>query len=161
MTRKLLHATLPPARRSHTAPAIGAMARGFTLLEVMIAMAVLGIALLALLALHHQSLQSVIHSQDISRAAQLAQAVMAQAELERFPQAGVTKGNFEQMFPKQYKNFRWQRVVSMSGAFPDVCKVEVQIFYGPKFTKSFNLIEFLHNPIPQMPAPGQQNGNDQ
>ena len=75
--------------------ALGQEAAGFTLLEVMVAMAVLGIALLALLTLHHQSLQSVIHSRDISRAGMLSQTIMTQAELEQFPQLGVTKGNFE------------------------------------------------------------------
>src|SRR5215813_2891603 len=69
-------------------------AAGFTLLEVMVAMAVLGIALLALLTLHHQSLQSVIHSRDIARAGMLCQTIMTQAELEQFPRLGVTRGNF-------------------------------------------------------------------
>ncbi|MFZ1888809.1 MAG: prepilin-type N-terminal cleavage/methylation domain-containing protein [Candidatus Binataceae bacterium] len=124
------------------------MRAGFTLLEVMLAMAVLGIALLALLALHHQSLQSVIHGQDISRAAQLAQAIMSVAEMERFPDVGMTKGNFETLFPKEYPNFSWEQIVTLSGFFPDVCKVQVIVFYGPNQSKSFELTEFLHNPIP-------------
>ncbi|HVA79943.1 MAG TPA: prepilin-type N-terminal cleavage/methylation domain-containing protein [Candidatus Binataceae bacterium] len=127
---------------------------GFTLLEVMLAMAVLAIALMALLALHHQSLQSVIHGQDITQAAQLAQAVMSAAEMERFPNPGVTKGNFESLFPKEYPNFRWQRIVSMSGVFPDVCKVQVIVLYGPNQSRSFSLTEFLHNPIPIQQIPG-------
>jgi general secretion pathway protein I len=121
---------------------------GFTLLEVMLAMAVLGIALLALLALHHESLQSVIHGQDIAQAAQLAQAVMSAAELERFPDPGVTKGNFQSLFPDEYPNFKWERIVTLSGVFPDVCKVQVTVYYGPKQSRSFSLTEFLHNPIP-------------
>lgn len=124
------------------------MREGFTLLEVMLAMAVLGIALMALLALHHQSLQSVIHGQDISRAAQLAQAVMSVAEMERFPDVGMTKGNFETLFPKEYPNFTWEQIVTLSGFFPDVCKVQVIVFYGPNQSKSFTLTEFMHDPIP-------------
>lgn len=124
------------------------MRAGFTLLEVMLAMAVLGIALMALLALHHQSLQSVIHGQDISRAAQLAQAVMSVAEMERFPDVGMTKGNFETLFPKEYPNFTWEQIVTLSGFFPDVCKVQVIVFYGPNQSKSFTLTEFMHDPIP-------------
>ena len=121
---------------------------GFTLLEVMIAMAVLGIALLALLTLHHQSLQSVIHSRDISRAATLCEAVMTQAELEQFPPIGVTKGAFDKLFPGRYRSFRWERHVERSGIFPDVRKVRVIVFYGPKFSRTFSLTEYLHNPIP-------------
>ena len=122
--------------------------RGFTLLEVMVAMAVLGIALLALLTLHHQSLQSVIHSRDISRAAMLSQAIMAQAELMQFPNVGLTKGNFEQLFPGEYKNFRWERRVDESGIFPDVRRVRVTVYYGPKFSKHFQIVEYMHNPMP-------------
>jgi len=114
----------------------------------MVAMAVLGIALLALLTLHHQSLQSVIHGRDISRAGMLCQTIMTQAELEQFPKLGVTKGNFERYFPGQYKKFRWERVVAESGVFPDVRKVKVTVFYGPKFSRAFSITEFLHNPAP-------------
>jgi len=126
-------------------------AAGFTLLEVMVAMAVLGIALLALLTLHHQSLQSVIHSRDIARAGMLCQTIMTQAELEQFPRLGVTRGNFERYFPGQYQKFRWERDVLESGVFPDVRKVRVIVSYGPKFSRKFSITEYLHNPIPVPP----------
>jgi general secretion pathway protein I len=130
--------------------------RGFTLLEVMIAMAVLGVALLALLSLHHQSMQSVIRGQDITRAAMLAQSVMSQAELERFPNLGPTKGDFSALFPGEYPGFRWQRMVTASGMFPDVRKVNVTVLYGPDLSRSFSLTEFLHSPVP-IAVPGSQN----
>ena len=133
---------IPPGREE---------AAGFTLLEVMVAMAVLGIALLALLTLHHQSLESVIHSRDISRAGMLCQTIMTQAELEQFPQLGVTKGNFERYFPGQYLKFRWERDVLVSGVFPDVRKVRVVVLYGPKFSRTFSITEYLHNPVPAPP----------
>jgi len=123
-------------------------AAGFTLLEVMVAMAVLGIAMLALLTLHHQSLQSVIHSRDIARAGMLCQTVMTQAELEQWPQVGITRGNFDRLFPGKYQKFRWERDVAESGVFPDVRKVRVIVSYGPKFSKTFSITEFLHNPNP-------------
>lgn len=130
-------------------------ARGFTLLEVMIAIAILGIALLGLLGLHHQSLQSVIRAQDITRAAMLAQAVMTEAELERFPEVGATRGDFQASFPGQYRDFRWERVVESSGTFPDVREVKIVVFYGPAMNHTFLLTEFLHNPNPHDLPPGQ------
>ncbi|MGO9602091.1 MAG: prepilin-type N-terminal cleavage/methylation domain-containing protein [Candidatus Binataceae bacterium] len=131
--------------------------RGFTLLEVMVAMAVLGIALLALLTLHHQSLQSVIQSRDFTRAAMLSQAIMAEAELEQFPQVGVTKGNFDRLFPHEYPNLRWERDVAESGVFPDVRKVRVIVYYGPRGGHNFSITEYLHNPVPieTVPVPSQ------
>jgi general secretion pathway protein I len=131
-------------------------ARGFTLLEVMVAIAILGIALLGLLGLHHQSMQSVIRAQQATRASMLAQAVMTEAELERFPDLGRTTGDFEASFPGEFRDFRWEREVAASGMFPDVRKVKVLVQYGPRFTQSFSLVEFLHSPIP--PAPGEPQG---
>jgi type II secretion system protein I len=129
-------------------------ASAFTLLEVMIAVAFIGIALLALLSLHHSNLQSVIRGQDLTRAAMLAQAVMTQAEMERFPSTGTTRGDFSQIYPGQYPNFRWQRSVDPSPMFPDVCRVEVRVFYGPRLRRNFDLVEFMHNPLPPQAAGG-------
>ena len=123
-------------------------ARAFTLLEVMVAMAILGIALLGLLGLHHQSMVSVIRAQQTTRAAMLAQAVMTEAELERFPDLGMTSGDFQAAFPNEFPDFRWARNVVESGMFPDVRKVQVLVRYGPKLSLSFELVEFLHSPIP-------------
>ena len=111
-------------------------------------MAILGIALLGLLGLHHQSIQSVIRAQQTTRASMLAQAVMTEAELERFPELGHTSGNFEASFPGEFKDFRWERAVEASGMFPDVRKVKVLIRYGPTLSQSFSLVEFVHSPIP-------------
>jgi general secretion pathway protein I len=126
---------------------------GFTLLEVLIAVAVLGIALLSLLALEHQDLQSVIRGQEISRAAMLAQALMAQAELERFPPLGATGGNFDQMYAGQYPNFRWTRSVEPSTVFPDLRRVEIHVRYGPHLGRDYSVVELMHNPVPQFPTP--------
>ena len=121
---------------------------GFTLLEVMIALAVVAIAMMALLGLHHQSLQSVIHSQDSTKAALLAQDLMSQAELQRFPEVGNRSGDFESLYPGRFKGFRWQQIVEPAAAFPDIRKVKVRIIYGPGMGRTFDLIEFMHNPKP-------------
>jgi hypothetical protein len=114
----------------------------------MVAIAILGIALLGLLGLHHQSLQSVIRAQQTTRASMLAQAVMTEAELERFPDLGRTTGDFEASFPGEFGDFRWERLVSASAEFPDIRKVRILIHYGPTLGQTFSLVEFLHSPIP-------------
>ena len=127
---------------------------GFTLIEVMIAVGVLGIAMLALLSLHDSNLQSVIRGQDLSTASTLAQGMMSNAEIERFPRLGRTAGDFQKFFPGSYKHFKWERIVEASGMFPDIRKVQVTIYYGPRFSHNFSVVEFLHDPEPQTP-PGQ------
>lgn len=137
---------------------------GFTLLEVMVAIAILGMGLFALLGLHHQSMQSVIDAQDETRAAMLAQVVMTQAEMQRYPDDGNSHGDFNAVFPGEYPNYRWQRIVTETGIFPDVRKVSVTVAYGPNLRRRFTISEFMHNPVPpeemeqQQGGPAQQGG---
>jgi type II secretion system protein I len=130
----------------------------FTLLEVMIAVAFIGIALIALLSLHHTDLQSVIRGRELTRAAMLGQALMSQAELERFPPPGKTRGDFGQLFPGEYQDFRWQREVVESPEFPNVERVRISVQYGPGLSRNFNLTEFMHRPAPPS-AGGGPNAN--
>src|SRR5580658_250820 len=109
----------------------------------MVAIAILGIALLGLLGLQHQSIQGVIRAQQTTRASMLAQAVMTEAELERFPDLGYTRGDFNSSFPGEFPDFRWERMVEASGMFPDVRKVNVAVHYGPGLMQTFQLVEFL------------------
>lgn len=125
--------------------------RGFTLLEVMIAVAVLGIAMMALLALDHQDLQSVIRARELTQASMLAQNLMTQAELDRYPDLGTSSGAFDKVSPGQYANFRWQRTVAESGIFPDLRKVTIVVQFGPGLSRRFELCEMLHNPTPPEP----------
>ena len=125
--------------------------RAFTLLEVMIAVAFIGIAMLALMSLHRSDLDSVIRAQDLTRAAMLAQQLMSTAEVERFPLPGQTRGDFA--------NFRWEREVDVMSDFPDMRRVRVTIFYGHGFSRRFNLFEYMHNPNPP-PLPNQPDANN-
>lgn len=125
---------------------------GFTLIEVMVSLAIVAIALVSLLGLQHQTLQSVSRASEMSKAALLAQEVITQTEIGPFPEVGVTKGTFENLHPRQYPNFRWERRVEPSAVFPDIRKVSVLIHYGPRMGRTFVLTEMMRNP---MLVPGQ------
>ena len=131
----------------------------FTLLEVMIAVAFLGIAMLALLSLHHSDMQSVVRARELTQAAMLAQALMTNAEMARFPDVGRTSGDAQKIYPGQYPDLRWQRVVEQSKEFSDIRRVRITVFYGPRYRRRFVLSEFIHNPLPQQTLePTMQNG---
>jgi general secretion pathway protein I len=136
------------------------MAPGFTLLEVMIAVAFIGIAMLALLTLHNRNLHSVIGAQEMSRAAVLAQALMAQAEAERYPAMGSTSGDFQRDYPGKYPDYRWQRDVAATVGLQDLRTVTVRIFYGSNGKRTFELAEIMHNPTPN-PPPQAAGGSQQ
>ncbi len=150
-----MRAVYRSGRRGETDAAVGVFAGfepGFTLIEVMLSLAIVATALVALLGLHHQSLQSIIRGQEVTRAAMLAQEVMTLAELERFPALGETVGDFQQLHAGQYPNFRWYRTVEPTELFPDVRKVRVRVVFGPHLGRSFDLVEYMHSPVP--PEPG-------
>jgi hypothetical protein len=129
----------------------------------MIAIAFIGIALLALLSLHHSGMQSVARTRELTQAAMLAQALMTGAEQSRFPDPGQLSGDFNKLYPGQYGGFRWERIVEQSHEFPDIRRVRIIVFYGPELRRTFVLTEFMHNPLPQLtlplanPNPPQQN----
>ncbi|MDD5711407.1 MAG: prepilin-type N-terminal cleavage/methylation domain-containing protein [Smithellaceae bacterium] len=81
---------------------------GFTLMEVMIAMAVLAIALVAAFQLQSQSLSMTDNSRFLTTASLLAQAKMT--EFETAPPLNLQSGKGD--FGEDYPSFRWQAVVS-------------------------------------------------
>ncbi|MGO9062588.1 MAG: prepilin-type N-terminal cleavage/methylation domain-containing protein [Candidatus Binataceae bacterium] len=121
--------------------------RGFTLIEVMVSLAVIAVALVGLLGLQHQTLQSVVRASEITKAALLAQELMTQAETGQFPPLGTTGGNFETLHPGKFANYRWQQNVQPSAVFPDVRKVQIRVTYGPRFSRTFQLTELIRNPL--------------
>ena len=58
---------------------------GFTLLEVLVAVAVLGLGLVSLLGLHVRNLALLERDQRITDATLLARALMTEVEVEPFP----------------------------------------------------------------------------
>lgn len=77
---------------------------GFTLLEVMIALSIVGIALIALMGLAQRSITINDQTQQITRATLLAQGKMAEIE------AGVEtdQGATEAVFPEPDQDYRWR-----------------------------------------------------
>jgi len=69
--------------------------RGFTLVEILVALAVLGVVGGALLQLFHGSLRNVALSADYSRAALLARAKLAELEAREVFVAGEEQGRFD------------------------------------------------------------------
>ena len=76
---------------------------GFTLLEVLVAVSIVGIALVVLLRLHLLSLDATLAAQDLSTAVLLAQGRMA-VFLAQSPPAGEDEGRFD---GPDLERFRW------------------------------------------------------
>ena len=111
-------------------------AQGFTLLEVLIAVAIVAIALVTFMGLHLRSLDATIRAQDLSTAVLLAQGKMA--TMDEFPDTGEAQGKFD---GPELERFQWatavteQTLAALDGGQPvRVRRLEVTVFWadGPQ-----------------------------
>lgn len=101
---------------------------GFTLLEVMIALAIISIALVSLLALGNRSISVQDRLQHITQATLLAQQKMAEAEVE------AVNGTLERAdaaggFSSPFEGYRW-RIGFEETPLPSVQMVTVTVLWG-------------------------------
>jgi type II secretion system protein I len=97
-------------------------ATGFTLLEVMVALAIVAIVLVPLLRLHLLSLDATIRAQDLTTAVLLAQGQMSL--LPPFPEPGEEQGTFE---AQDLARFRWHSAVTEQELILDATAQLVQL----------------------------------
>jgi general secretion pathway protein I len=97
---------------------------GFTLLEVMIALAILALVAVAFLRAQASSVHLVDESMQISLATLLAKEKMAELESAGFPEVGNNSGTGGEDFPL----FRWEQIVS-STEILNVRKAVVRVLW--------------------------------
>ena len=81
---------------------------GFTLLEVMVAVAILGFVLVSLLGLQNRSTQDVMLAERMTTATLLAKRLMVQA-LSRTLIPAEEEGEFEE---EEFKGYTWKKVIA-------------------------------------------------
>lgn len=107
---KPLVSTLQSLETSLKSPASNL--KGFTLLEVLVALAVLAVALVSLLGLQNRNLLLSMQAERLSTGTLLAREMLTRTQLEGLDAARVTAGDFTALHPGQYPEFRWYRTVS-------------------------------------------------
>jgi general secretion pathway protein I len=111
--------------------------RGFTLMEVLIAMAILALAMPILLGLRNWDLNLHSRAADITAATMLAQEKLIEAELSPVYPIGETTGDFRNPPPgyqvpgdvaERAERYRWKRVITTT-PLPSVREVKIQILW--------------------------------
>ena len=97
---------------------------GFTLLEVMIAVAFIGIALVAVIRTQSQGIRLSDEARFISQAVFLAKDVLARTQAE----ADLTPGGDSSTFEEPLDQFAWQREITEMAGLPGILQVKVRVF---------------------------------
>ena len=98
--------------------------RGFSLVEVLVALAVVAIALVALLAAAARLTRDADHLRELTLADWVAANVLTESRLrEPFPALGKSEGRMR-MGPREY---RWQRVVQNTPE-PALRRIDVHVY---------------------------------
>ena len=119
-------------------------AKGFTLLEVMIAMAILAIALVAVFQSHSQSLSMADNARFLTTASLLAQKRMAEFEATSGIQVQSEQGDFGEDFAA----YTWTVVVSNT-EIGMIKKIEVTVTNsGMKRNNTYMLVYYRFTPPP-------------
>ncbi len=96
--------------------------KGFTLIEVLVALAIVAYALIGLLGLQNRNLTLVGQDQNMTRATLLARMLITQMEVrEKFPELGFTSGELED-------GFFFEREVNET-LLPDVREVRLRVIF--------------------------------
>lgn len=109
--------------------------RGFTLLEVMVALAILGLAVPVLLGLRNWDVALRSEAEALTTATLLAQEKLLETEIEGLPPVGEQRGAFTERLPgfqfptaprDRAPGFRWTRTVAAT-PFDTIREVRIRI----------------------------------
>lgn len=112
--------------------------RGFTLIEVLVALAIVAYALIGLLGLQNRNLGIIGRDQQMTKAILLARSFIAQMEVrEKFPDLGFSSGELEE-------GFLWEREVNET-FLPDVREVKVRIIFDEARPNAVELLYYMRD----------------
>ena len=114
---------------------------GFTLLEVLVALAVLAVAVVSLLGLQNRNLLLSMRAERLSTGTLLVREMLTRTQLEGPEAARVTSGDFAEIHPGQYPEFRWHRTIRPA-MLEGLWEIEVGVAWGERTDERAELTLF-------------------
>src|ERR1700687_1619673 len=126
------------AQRAQRSPA------GFTLLEVMVALAVIAFAFVGLLGFHARNIKLIARDQNFTRAPLLGRGLIRQIQFQVLTNGlqdlGDSQGTFE-----GYPGYRWDRRVLSTG-LDEMREVVIRVTWDDRMTGGAELVYFVRDP---------------
>ena len=121
------------------------MAKGFSLLEVIVAVFIIALSLTTILLLQSRSIRESNYIKNVTTATLLAQAMMAESGLNGPPDTGQSRGNFGPDNP----SFNWEKEVTAT-SFDSLRQMKLRVFWGDGEV-SFSTYIFRSQPVETEP----------
>ena len=103
--------------------------KGFTLLEVMIAMAILATVIVSLLGLQSRSVQDVTKSERITTATLLAKRMMTETLIKKPLIPAEEEGEFSvDLYGDLYKDYHWKKTIAPT-PIPQIMEVRTVVLW--------------------------------
>jgi general secretion pathway protein I len=112
--------------------------RGFTLLEIMVALAIIGVAFVALLGLRNRDITLHERGRAVIRATALAQQRMGDVLVGGYPDVGISEGRFDE---QEDARFAWRQEVQQT-PFEFVREVRVSVLWDPPNNDRVDLVSY-------------------
>ncbi len=134
---------MPPSTSICRARA-GKAQRGFTLLEVLVALAIIAFAIVGLLGLHARNIQIIARDQSMTRATLLGRELISQIQFQvstnGMQDLGDSQGTFD-----GYPGYRWERRVLPTG-LDEMREVVVRVIWDENNPSACELVYFVRDP---------------
>lgn len=115
--------------------------RGFTLIEIMVSLAVLAIALTVLLGLRNRDIALSAYSGHLTEATLLARQRISEVSFAGFPDLGAREGDFGEEYP----NYKWKEEVKQT-PYEVVRELNLEVLWKEgKREESVRFTTFLFN----------------
>ena len=111
---------------------------GFTLLEIMVALAIIAVAFVALLGLRNRDIALHAQGRTMIKATALAQQRMGEILVGSFPDVGSIDGSFEE----DDSRFSWHQEV-LQTPFEFVREVRVTVMWDPPRNERVDLVSYV------------------